>query len=66
MKSIKLIALLAATLLIAGCVAPTRTVYVYGTPPPTPVYIVRPAPIYWNLHIGRYGGGYHRHGPWRR
>jgi hypothetical protein len=66
MKSIKLIALLTSTLLISGCVAPTRNVYVYDTPAITPVYIVRPAPIYWNLHMGWYRGGYHRHGPWRR
>ena len=66
MKSIKLIALLTSTLLIAGCVAPTRNVYVYDTPPPTPVYIVHPAPVYWSLNMGWYGGGYYRRGPWHR
>jgi hypothetical protein len=66
MKSIKLIALLTATSLLSGCIAPTRNVYVYDTPAITPIYIVRPAPIYWNLHMGWYSHNYHRRGPWRR
>lgn len=74
MKSIKLIALLTATLIMSGCIAPTRTVYVpvekseikQVTVETYPVYIVRPAPVYWNLHMGWYGGSYYRRGPWHR
>jgi hypothetical protein len=75
MKRIKLaIALLTATLLMTGCIAPTRTVYVpveksnIGTTVIAhyPVYIVRPAPVYWSLNMGWYGGGHYRRGPWRR
>jgi len=79
MKSIKLtIALLTATYLLAGCATPTRTVYVpvekteTGTATTTiveayPVYVVRPAPVFWSLHMGWYSGGYYyRRGPWHR
>lgn len=67
MKRIKLaIALLTVTLLTTGCVAPTRTVYVYDTQPTTPVYIVRPAPVYWSLHMGWYGRGHYHRGHWHR
>jgi hypothetical protein len=66
LKSIKLIALLTATSLLSGCVAPTRNVYVYDTPAVTPVYIVRPAPVYWHLHMGWYGRGHYHRGHWHR
>ena len=74
MKSINLIALIIATMLLAGCVAPTRTVYVpvekSETGSPTvvayPVYVVRPALVFWSLHMGWYGHSYHRRGPWHR
>ena len=75
MKRIKLtIALLTATLLLAGCIAPTRTVYVpveksengTTTVVPYPVYIVRPAPVYWSLHMGWYGRGHYHRGHWHR
>jgi hypothetical protein len=76
MKSIKITALLTATLLLAGCISPTRTVYVpvekveTGTTTVVetyPVYVVRPAPVYWSLNMGWYGGGYYyRRGPWHR
>jgi len=75
MKSIKLTALIIATMLLAGCIAPTRTVYVPVEKSETgtttiveyPVYVVRPAPVFWSLHMGWYGGGgYYRRGPWHR
>ena len=74
LTSIKLIALLTATSILSGCIAPTRNMYVPVEKVNSistviahyPVYIVRPAPVYWNLHMGWYGRGHYHRGPWRR